>query len=347
MIDEVAWQLVPREMPQGVPPWVPIALRSTVFEDERERLAYAWAQRLLFQVSDGPAITTAIIGAVATDRPLIADISAGFIPFGSSAAALIPGTRDHSIAQFTINDADIPVREARHHRYTFGVVIGIDDGARPTNFREDFSQLVRLDGSFPVVCERRVLREDAPPNPGGAATSSCYARPLPTKRYYSGVAWTDGILIARHVLNSIGTSPGTIVPMVAGSAAIADIDSATTIDAAILDIAPGTVPAVANSLRISTLTPIGSKVSVRGASNQFNADVLRVMDDPRYFGNMAAHRVFLDAFGASGDSGALVTSNANGEVVGIYIGAHPQQPIEGIAQWMRQVTEYFEIELLD
>lgn len=346
MIDEAAWGLIPQRMPLGVPPWVPIALRAESLENGREGRAYAWAQRLLAQISDGHGLATAIIGAVTTDRPLTADISAGFIPFGSAGATAAPGTRDHSIAQFANTGDGIPIREAGSRNYTFGVVVGIGDDGRTVSFREEFSQLVRLDESFPVICELRIMREDAPPNPSGNATSSCYARPLQTKRFYSGVKWTDGVLIARHVLNAIGTTPGTIIPMVAGAASIADIDSATTIDAAVLDIAPGCIPAATNSLTVSTLTSIGSKVSVR-APRQFGADVLRVMDDKHYFGNLAAHRVFIDAFGVSGDSGALVTSSANGEAVGIYMGAHPQQPLEGIVQWMRQVTEYFEVDLYD
>jgi hypothetical protein len=345
-MDEVAWGLVPLAMPVDVPPWVPIALRAQSLENEHEGRAYAWAHRLLSQVS-GAGLVTAIVGAVETDRPSIADISAGFIPFGWFNPAARPGSREHSIAQFTSHGAEIPIQEADNRNYTFGVVVGIEDDGRGIIFRQEFSQLVRLDESFPVICERRTIREDAPPNPLGSATSSCYARPLATKRFRSGVTWTDGILIARHVLNALGTTPGIIVPMTTGTASIADIDSSTTIDAAILDITPFGIPASANRLPVSTLTPPGAKISVRGALSQFNADVLRVMDDSKYFGNMSAHRVFIDAFGVSGDSGALVKSVATGDAIGIYIGAHPQQPLEGIVQWMRQVTEYFEVDLYD
>jgi hypothetical protein len=69
------------------------------------------------------------------------------------------------------------------------------------------------------------------------------------------------------------------------------------------------------------------------------------MDDPNYFGNMVAHRAFLDKYGVSGDSGALVTEQSTGDAVGVYIGQTAGPPIEGLVQLMRQVTKYFEIEL--
>ena len=70
------------------------------------------------------------------------------------------------------------------------------------------------------------------------------------------------------------------------------------------------------------------------------------MDDSHYFGNLVAHRVFIDSHGVQGDSGALVTSAAM-DAIGLYIGKTGGAVSEGLLQSMRQVSEYFEVDLLD
>jgi hypothetical protein len=172
-----------------------------------------------------------------------------------------------------------------------------------------------------------------------------YVRTRSGKRYYSGTKYTDGILIARHVLVPNYTTAGSNVPMATAPAStvkVGDIDAGTTIDAAILDTGAGSNPPGLNALSLVAAVAPGLRVNVTGSVTTFSADVLRVMDDPNYFGNMVAHRAFIDAYGKRGDSGAL-TSDQTGNAVGLYIGV--TKTPEGIVQLMRQVTTYFEIDL--
>lgn len=236
----------------------------------------------------------------------------------------------------------------------FGLVVGVEfpDGghagepARPIDLSA-FNQIFSGPGpAFLVVVERREVMEDKPSNPSGSATSACYVRTRTGKRYYSGSKYTDGILVARHVLVPSYTTAGASVPMATNppsTATVADIDdAATTIDAAVLDDGNPT-PSGAKLLSLVAAIAPGLRVTVGGSVTNFSADVLRVMDDPTYFGNMAAHRAFIDNHGQKGDSGAL-TTHASGDAVGLYIGA-TKTPVEGIVQLMRQVTTYFEIDL--
>jgi len=287
----------------------------------------------------------------------IVDVSSGFIPMTGDGKNRLSRKYPPGLFEYLGNLPLAPaVTDRGRTEWRFGVVIGIGPsaplGTEPPVAPFGPSALPRRTWSgqgpsFPILVEWRELNKDAPPNPYGAATSACYARPRPGKRYYSGKRWYDGILIARHVLLPRYATAGSSVPMSSGAtAAVVDLDSvATTIDAAILDAVPP--PPGLSPLGVVNAVFPGLQVSVSGAVSSFSADVLRVMDDSSYFGNMVAHRAFLDSFGQRGDSGSLVT-DAAGEAVGLYIGSHPKSnPVEGIVQLMRQVTQYFEIDLFN
>jgi hypothetical protein len=129
---------------------------------------------------------------------------------------------------------------------------------------------------------------------------------------------------------------------------VIDIDStASTIDAAVLDGRTAPIPATAKQIPLYPAVAPGTNVTVCGAHTQFSADVLRVMDDPSYFGNMVAHRAVLDQYGVHGDSGALVREATSQDAVGLYIGKIPGPPAEGLVQLMRQVTKYFDVDLFE
>lgn len=347
MIDEIAWELVPPSMPDNLPLWVTPALDQADIVEERVRRAYGWAHRLLDQFSNGPGLITVITASVANSGlESVEDVSAGFIPFRKRKAERALGTRE----QYISAHPGVPIVEAAEVNYSFGIVIGVAaknlDGGE-TNFIREPGAFVTLDGGFPVIVERREIDQQGPPSPSGSATSTCYATPRAGKKYYSGITWTDGIIVARHVLKGIGTTAGTSVPMSGGtSSTVVDIDGSTTIDAAILDAGPTGIPSTATDLHVSTVSPIGKDVTVRGQHSSFTAEILRVMDDPNYFGNMVAHRVFLDDFGSSGDSGGLTTLNSSSDAIGLYIGNTPS-PKEGLVQSMKQVCEYFEVDLKD
>jgi hypothetical protein len=203
---------------------------------------------------------------------------------------------------------------------------------------EELSQVVSLETGVPILVEIRSVMEHRPPNPQGV-TAACYARPRSSKRFF-GPTWTDGIVTARHVLNSLGFGYSTSVPMANGtSSSLVDVDGATTIDASILSCSAFT----ASPLGLATVAP-GSTVEVDTSINTpFNAQVLRIFEHPSYFGNLISHRAFIDTSGASGDSGSLVKQITNDDVVGIYIGSTTTAGGDGIVQCMRQVVQYFDI----
>lgn len=330
MIDEQAWRLVPERKPEDTPLWVEAALSARP-EHEREGRAYAWADRLLRRLSEENGLEV-VRNSLGAGESALLDVSAGFIPFGNAGANGAFGAR----GRFFERNARVARVVTESGSYAFGVVVGVAgdvaDGVE-----------LEIDG-FPVVVERRRVELAAPPNPVGGAMSSCFAKPLAGKRYRSGVVWTDGVIVARHSLG--GAAVGTGVTMDDGTVwSVADVDAATTIDAAILERTGG-VPSAVSVLTHAAATLVGVTVDVQ-TSATFSASVLRVMEDPSYFGNMVAHRVFIDRSGVSGDSGALAVEASSSEAVGIYIGnTGGSGTTEGLLQSMRQVCKYFDVELV-
>jgi hypothetical protein len=343
MIPEQAWGLVPNEIPAELEEWV-LSFADAAEFSERERRAYAWANYLLSRL-DGRVVSTAVLGLLIPSGDFkayeVVDISAGFIPYSGSSGELGNG-----IARQLRMSYNVPSVMTYEGSYAFGVVIGVQSAA-PTSEENlgsgtELSQLVAID-NFPVVAEYRRLVESAPPNPMGVV-SACYAKPRLSKRFF-GPSWSNGIIIARHVLGNLGFSPGTLVPMRSGiSIPVVDIDGATTIDAAILDcVASPTV----SPLSLPAAVAPSTTVDIRTATGSFSAQVLRIYEDPHYYGNMMSHRAFIDKVGISGDSGSLVVRTSHLDAVGLYMGSTGGLPAEGIVQSMRQVVQYFDVDLFD
>jgi hypothetical protein len=346
MIPEIAWKLVPEEFPPATPRWVENSAAAADFDFKLAR-AYAWAMHLLSRLPTETA--SALLDDANVPDPsrefYIADISAGFIPYDERAEH---PTETARAARLQRGGPSIAIGDGE--RYSFGVVIGIarSEGDREPGPLYRPTRFVDI-GEFPVIVEPRDIVGHAPPNPAGA-TSSCYARPRRSKRFY-GPPWSDGIIVARHVLSPVGYALGTSVSMTTGQAmAVADIDEhASTIDAAILDC--GSISPYAAQLPLAQAVAPGSVLAVRAQQTPFSAQVLRINDHPAYFGNMISHRIFLDTAGRRGDSGALVqtpgSAYATRAAAGVYIGSTGGRTPEGMVQSMRQVVEYFDIELYD
>jgi len=347
-MDELAWTVVPPFDPPDVEAWVANSISEAMLLEPHRR-GYLWANWLLKQAAADQlsVVANAKKNAFAGESE-ISDITAGFIP-------VIPQTRrEKYLSMIMRNERRTHFLDASGFFWTFGLVVGVRPSTTGQRLVEtpQATSLQDYDG-FPVICELRLDSDieakatafHAPGHPSGAATSTCYVKPASGKRYYSR-QWSEGILIARHVLGNL-TYPGAQVLMRSGAAMqVVDIDStATTIDAAILDAGAGAIPAGSGSIGLHPALAPGMGVNVSGAQSQFSASILRVMDDPRYFGNMMAHRAVLDFYGVRGDSGAFVTEQLTGQAVGLYIGMHPGPPAEGLVQLMRQVTTYFEAEL--
>lgn len=346
MIPEGAWNLIPEDYPPDLPRWIENFGKAAEF-NERENRAHAWAMHLLSGLSN-QAISTAIMGVIANAQaratPEIRDISAGFIPYYKNRENF-PQSHRAARIQFPERSVDTGGID-----YSFGVVIGISiiETVQHREPEEVFygspSEKVNI-GGFPVVVEFRQMFDSSPPHLSGAA-SACYAQPRCSKRFF-GPIWSNGIVIARHVLAPLGYSNGIAVPLASGtSLSVVDIDpNATTIDAAILDC--GSIPAHATLLPLAPAVAPGSHVEVRTPSRTFPAQVLRINDHPSYYGNMVAHRVFVDTIGTSGDSGSLVLRTGPKDAAGLYMGSTGGSPPEGLVQSMRQVVQFFDIDLYD
>jgi hypothetical protein len=338
VIPEEAWTLIPEDIPSDLPDWVP-RLAGAAELTARETRAYAWAMYLLSRLTD-QALVTAVMGLASARRigpPEVADITAGFIPFDAESPTA------HRTSRLQL---DAPTITSGRMSYGFGIVVGLGltPGAKEEASSEDSpSQVVSIAG-FPIVVEYREINYSAPPTPLGAM-AACYAKPRASKRFY-GPGWSAGIVIARHSLSNLGFATGISVPMASGgSLPVADIDWSTTIDAAILDVLA--LPSTASPLRLATAIGPSSSIDVRASSGTFSAQVLRVNDHPSYYGNMVAHRLFLDTIGATGDSGSLVARSSFLDSAGIYMGSTGGAVPEGIVQSMRQVVNYFDIDLFD
>ena len=329
MIPEAAWNLVPESLPINPPPWALAFAEQSNFSP-REFRAYVWAMHLLrlqnFELSfedDGPFTLMPGSG--------ILDVTAGFVPF-----------REEDERAMSIRKSGVPTVRIEGIDYAFGIVVGHVHTEFPVTAR----RIVNAEIAFLLLFEKRNIVLQSPPHPMGVV-STCYAKPRYGKRYF-GPHWSDGIITARHTLSAVGFSAGVSVPMSSGtSCKVADIDPGTTIDAVILDC--GTVPSAASLLPMATATAPGSKIEIRTASRILTGQALRVFDHPTSFSIMFGHRVFIDVVGVVGDSGSLVRSSGSLDAIGIYMGTTGSKKgvAEGIVQSIRQVVEYFEVELLD
>ena len=336
MIPERAYSLVPTFRPEGVSPWI-VTVAEREFRTAREVQAFIWAMHLLdLWHQQGPSFLyeRMFFGGDRDYGP--SDVSAGFIRIDLEKAQPATGKT------FRVVPDDGEGRDS----WVFGVLEGRDyrrrEPSRPAVF--DFDEAPE----FAIVRHHRVFNDHhSVPILNGAA-SCCYAKPLPNKRFF-GPHWHDGLVIARHVLSAVGYTTGARVPIRSGgSLPVADIDPAsTTIDAAILDLG---LPPIASRLALAPAVAPGTQVAIAAPSRAFTAQVLRVNDHPFYFGNLVAHRYFIDQVGVMGDSGSLVTRSQVGDAVGLYIGETGTRGAlcgkpEGILQSLRQVAQFFEIDL--
>ncbi|HKF47030.1 MAG TPA: hypothetical protein VKB38_06695 [Terracidiphilus sp.] len=345
-MDDLAWAVVPPFDPPEVEAWVANSISQAMLLEPHRR-AYLWANWLLKKASaDQLSVVNLAVHDAFKGSYEISDITAGFIPVAPQSK------QDSYLALMTRQERRTHYTDTSGLFWTFGLVVGVQESPpgqllTPT---PGISQLRDYDG-FPVMCEQRVDADPhekatvfhAPPHVTGA-TSTCFVRPAAGKRYYSR-QWSEGVLIARHVLRNQAYAGAQVSLEPNGTRQVVDIDeSATTIDAAILDAGIGSIAAGTRQVGVHPAIAPGIDVNVSGARTQFSAKVLRVMDDP-FCGNMLAHRGVLDGHGIAGDSGALVTEQLTGQAVGLYIGMIPGTPALGLVQLMRQVTTYFEVEL--
>jgi len=207
---------------------------------------------------------------------------------------------------------------------------------------------------FPVIeISGTVALHGAPPNPAhvpNAGTSTCWAIPR-TK----GGSWNNAIITAGHVVN--GVSLGSTLPLVASahhtspsSATLVDVGP-SPIDGAVLKII-SPIPTGLASLAIldPAAYPIAPGLLVQLVSTHTTATgtVLRVNQNPGYFGPLMAERIVIDAIGKPGDSGGLVADQSKHDGLGIYIGTIPSIPNgarDGVAQGLWQATEWFDADI--
>jgi hypothetical protein len=147
---------------------------------------------------------------------------------------------------------------------------------------------------------------------------------------------------------------GTVVSLVRSplhalpsNATIVDVGQGP-IDGAVLEMDGQFWPSTISALTVSdpAIAPIppGAAVILSGRHTPSGpGTVLRVHQNPGYFGPMMPERVVFDITGVPGDSGGLVSDGGRAGF-GVYIGAIPNRlhgPKDGVAQGLWQITEWF------
>jgi hypothetical protein len=248
--------------------------------------------------------------------------------------------------------SNIPGFKHLSAEFTFGAAIVVSRGRIEGHQR--LLRTISIAGTvFPVVEITGTLRHqgvppfpDSPPNAGSAA---CWARSRGT---VAGATWRTGMITAGHVVS--GMPLGRVISLVPSplhalpsDATIVDVGQCP-IDGAVLEMDSKDWPSTISALTVAdpAIAPIppGAAVTLSGRHTPSGTGtVLRVNQNPGYFGPMMAERVVFDAIGKPGDSGGLVSDGGH-TGFGVYIGAIPNRilgPKDGVAQGLWQITEWF------
>lgn len=237
--------------------------------------------------------------------------------------------------------------------FTFGAAILISRGEKEG--QQSLQRIITVAGEkFPVIeITGTVIRDGMPPSPNhvsNAGTSTCWA-----EARSPGGAWNNGIITAGHVVNTVGL--GASVKMLAstqhGAPTISTLANlgGNPIDAAVLKITQSKPQGLT---LLATLDPAiapiapGMAMELIGRHTMSNGIVLRVNQNPGYYGHMLAERIVYDTPSVPGDSGGLVSDGTKRQGLGIHMGTIPSTTgaaRDGVAQGLWQATEWFKADI--
>jgi hypothetical protein len=248
-------------------------------------------------------------------------------------------------------DASLSIEQ----EWTFGAAVMIAEGREEGV--QQLSHIQRIAGHpFPVIHICGTLRRSGiPPHPNiptNAGSSACWARVRASGEERS---WKQGIVTAAHVASAypLGTrvallpSKSHAHPSSGRLVAVAECP----IDAAILDASSDKLP---NLPPLNIPNPAHNPIAqntpahLDGRHTQRGGLVLRVNQDPGYFGTMVAERIVFDFTGIPGDSGGLLYGATPQDGLGIYMGDIPTKPGGarlGVAQGLWQACDYFRMDV--
>lgn len=373
MLPDYAWNSVPTSFPDQVPPRLGALLERTEMREReaRELRALAWAGYLVERLRQALAEQDGLpsgegwadqfgpdLAGFTSWRALLAcapsQLRAGFI--------LVPESVEWAIGLSWNPPPPIPPPPPPWPapQFRFGAVIEVDvsQWIQPKlRFRREV-----LIGSvpdprgwsnFPLLLRLVAPEWLQPPHPTGAASSACWVVP----RSGRPATWSVGILTARHVIPPGHRHVGAVVPITDPlgqplGVPVADIAGRDMIDAAILDAAPlNPRPPVPPAVPAQQAIAPGQTVQLSLRSGGVSASVLEVTPVfSGYLGHLCADRILLDTSGQYGDSGSFVEAASTAvEATGLLVGAIPaangQPATQGLVQSMRQVVEFFDIDL--
>ena len=224
--------------------------------------------------------------------------------------------------------------------YTFGIALELE-GSKVDPSQEIVS-IRHAERTFPLVVNRRSATLHVPDPTSPPGTGACWA--ISHKPAIKPAS--EGVLTAEHVVS--GRPLGSSVSMSGhGSWYLGDRGSCK-LDAALI-VQAGSVPSGLTTLHVhATPTPPVSVSFLGSATGRvIPARITHAMIHSTYLNHANPMRVFLDAHGIGGDSGALVYETASGLGVGIYMGVAPVPGTsgEGIAQALSQAKHSLRLDL--
>jgi hypothetical protein len=225
--------------------------------------------------------------------------------------------------------------------YTLGIALELESSKvdKPQEFFP-----IELGGHvFTGVVNRRLaeLHVPDPTNPPG--TGACWGRShKPTIRPAS-----EGVLTAEHVVS--GRPLGSSVSMSSGGSWHLGDRGSSKLDAALI-VQAGSIPNGVRTLGVQMNPAPPTSVTFFGSATGqvVTANITHAMIHPTYLSHQNPMRVFFDAHGKGGDSGALVQEANSGLGVGIYMGVAPVSGTagEGIAQALSQAQNFLRLDLI-
>lgn len=274
-------------------------------------------------------------------------------------SASLPPIHEHATFGFIAMDRDVAGQLANQPGFavlagdfTFGAAILVSRGNQEG--RQRLLRMLTVAGqAFPLVeITGTVQPSGAPPNPNhvhNAGTSACWARARKTAG-----TWSDGIITAGHVVSAMGLGSAVALSASAhhrspATSTLVDLGTCP-IDAALLSVASTPSGLSALALLDPATTPIapGTLMQLSGRHTSATGTVLRVNQNPGYFGPMLAERLVCDTPGVPGDSGGLVADRAVRQGLGIHIGTIPSTsgaPRDGVSQGLWQATQWFDADI--
>lgn len=242
---------------------------------------------------------------------------------------------DVSVGFIFLGTSGLPVKT--EEGFAFGIQILVK-----RNEEEQPEYLGRSIGNLPVIALFGDFSLNNTPNPP-KGIGTCWVR-----KTSPNSNWQYGVLTCEHVLSGISKGASVMLQQQTNGVSIngsMGVIGRPCIDAGIVEISSSAWPSSLQQITICTSITPGASINLSLPANPLTGFILRVSIDPLYFGASIGHRIFIDCYGAQGDSGSLLKQN--NQAAGMYMGEiqYNANHSEGMCQGLEQVSKYFGIDL--